>query len=187
MDCGGNIGLFTRHAITRGAQRVIVFEPSAENALCLRRNLEAEIRDGRVLLIEKAVGDREAEVWLDTSNRANPGSWKVSSTSNSHGQLVPVTTLDREVRDLGLLRLDRIKIDVEGFEMEVIKGARSTLARFVPNFAVAVEHPGEDPAEFVSAVRRDVWIESHYDLHCGFHACDEKRRLRPQIVYFVRR
>jgi hypothetical protein len=45
---------------------------------------------------------------------------------------VPVTTLDGLVERLGLARLDFVKIDVEGFETEVLDGAARSFERFRP-------------------------------------------------------
>ncbi len=36
LDCGANVGTFTRKALTAGAERVIAIEPSPRNVYCLR-------------------------------------------------------------------------------------------------------------------------------------------------------
>ena len=187
LDCGGNIGLYTRQALNRGAKLVVAVEPSSENAVCFRRNLAAEIESGKVILLEKALGDTEGELWLDTSNRGNPGSWSVSRIPGSQRHRVALTTVDRIVNDLGLSLLDRIKIDVEGYEVEVVTGARSALARFHPNFVLAAEHANEDVSEMIAALRQIDSVGDRYSFHCGLHRCDDHRRLHPQIIYAIRR
>ena len=187
LDCGANVGIFTRQAVSRGAKLVVAVEPSHENAVCLQRNLASEIDEGKVILVRKALGDQEGELWLDTSNRANPGSWTVSSHASPQGQSVVVTTVDKIVEDLRLPRVDRLKIDVEGFELAALVGAQATLAKWQPSFVVAVEHGNEDAAKVISAIRQIDDLGPRYRFHCGFHRCDEKRRLLPQIVYFAPR
>src|SRR5256885_2849662 len=53
LDCGANVGVFTREALKHGAKRVVAIEPAPENIECLRRNFKQEIADGRVILYEK--------------------------------------------------------------------------------------------------------------------------------------
>jgi len=185
LDCGANVGIFTRNAVSRGAKLVVAVEPSSENALCFRRNLAAAIQSGKVILVEKALAECESELWLDTSNHRNPGSWVVSSSVGEEGQRVAVTTVDKIVQELGLQRVDRLKIDVEGFELKALMGARATLKRFEPKFAVAVEHNNQEVAQVISEISQTVG--DRYRSHCSFYRCDDQRRLHPQMVYFVPR
>ena len=70
-----------------------------------------------------------------------PGGSKVVVQENSPGANVRVTTLDRDIEELRLPAPTFIKIDVEGFELDVLRGAAQTLARERP--AVFVEIHGE--------------------------------------------
>ena len=187
IDCGANIGVFSRQAVRNGTELVIAIEPSRENALCFRRNLAADIASGRVILLETAVGDREGRLWLDTSNTANPGSWSVSANSGMHGHSVEMTTVDRIAGKYRPKRVGMIKIDVEGCELAVIRGAITTLEQHRPSFAVAVEHANEYPADIIPAIGNLQGVRGVYHFRCGFYRCDESRRLVPQIVYFIPR
>ena len=44
------------------------------------------------------------------------------------------------MNEAGLTRLDCVKIDVDGFDLEVLKGARETLLRFDPWLVVELNH-----------------------------------------------
>ena len=55
LDCGANIGVYTRHALSVGARQVIATEPSPELLPLLRRNLAPEIDSGKVILAEKDI------------------------------------------------------------------------------------------------------------------------------------
>ena len=47
LDCGANVGVFTREALADGARSVVSIEPAPDNVECLRRNLAAEITRAR--------------------------------------------------------------------------------------------------------------------------------------------
>ena len=58
LDCGANVGVWTRTALARGAKLVVAFEPAPENIECYRRNYREEIAAGRVILVPKGVWSR---------------------------------------------------------------------------------------------------------------------------------
>src|SRR5579872_1340039 len=55
LDCGANVGVFTREALANGAQLVVAVEPGPENVECLRRNFAPEIAKGTVIVVPKGV------------------------------------------------------------------------------------------------------------------------------------
>ena len=59
LDCGANVGTFTRKALQAGAKLVVAIELEPRNYSCLRRNFEREIRDGRVIVVTKGVWDKD--------------------------------------------------------------------------------------------------------------------------------
>lgn len=116
VDVGGHVGLLARE-MARDFGAVVAFEPVAENAECFRRNVTAE----NVTLHEMALGRAPGRVAILNHN-VNSGCWRASE-----GDGVELRTLD----SFGLSP-DLIKIDVEGFEGEVLLGATETLARSAP-------------------------------------------------------
>ena len=96
------------------------------------------------------------------------------------GATVPVTTVDSIVRDLALLRVDYIKMDVEGSERSALKGMAETLLRFHPRLSIAMEHRFDDPRaipEMVSSVAGD------YRVQWG--PCEDLgNALRPTVIAF---
>src|ERR1700676_306090 len=69
LDCGANIGIFTRTALARGASLVVAIEPSPQTLNAFRRNFDTEIREGRVVVYPKGVWDHDGEMEL-TINEA---------------------------------------------------------------------------------------------------------------------
>ena len=65
-----------------------------------------------------------------------PRSSRNSALPNPVGSYVPVTTLDALTRQIPLDRLDLIKLDIEGSELEALKGATETIRRFNPRFVM---------------------------------------------------
>src|SRR6266699_3485688 len=62
LDCGANIGVFTRKAPSRGAALVVAIEPAPQTLNALRRNFDTEIRQGRVIAYPKGLWDHDAEM-----------------------------------------------------------------------------------------------------------------------------
>jgi FkbM family methyltransferase len=125
IDIGANIGWYTCLAGVRG-KRVLAFEPMPSNLRFLLSNLAHNGLD-RVELYPLGLG---AEPRLLKMYGAGPVASFFSGwhgTAAGHFTLVPVTSLDIVVgsRFSGARAL--IKLDVEGFEYEVLRGAASTL------------------------------------------------------------
>jgi FkbM family methyltransferase len=182
VDCGGYIGDWAKWSLRAGASRVIVFEPAADQRECIRLNLAAELRQGKVVLYEKGVWDREERLYL---NRAvgNPAANAVTNQQGPLGESIELTTLDRVVDELKLDRLDVIKMDIEGSEVRALKGARRTLGRFRPALAVATEHTDDmmkNNRDVIATVRE---IAPFYRVRCG--SCLPGNEIIPEALYFV--
>ena len=59
VDCGANVGVFTRRALDAGAKLVVAIEPAPDNLECLRRNVADGLAAGRVIIVPKGVWDKE--------------------------------------------------------------------------------------------------------------------------------
>lgn len=131
VDIGANVGAVTL-ALAKlvGAQgRVYAIEPGPPNLLRLRANCELNPElTARLEIVAAGAGAEEGELWW-AEESGNPGNALLGS-QGSHR--IPVITLDEFVLKRGMNRLDFIKIDVEGMELEVLKGAEHTLQRFHP-------------------------------------------------------
>lgn len=128
LDIGANIGLHTLTLSRRVGPRgkVISFEPEQHNHELLRENLrlnQVENVDAR----RTAVGERQGTVRM-ALHPYNYGDHRVAGEGGS-GQEVPLTTVDEAVKDIpdGQIRL--VKIDVQGYEQNVLEGMRRTVAR----------------------------------------------------------
>ncbi|HUZ62797.1 MAG TPA: FkbM family methyltransferase [Acetobacteraceae bacterium] len=129
LDVGANVGVYTlllSRLLTEGW--VHAFEPT-ETAGLLRRNLAAQ-RAGNVAVHEVALG-----ACSGTIEEPIYRIWGAPET-----RAYTFITLDDFADAVGLARLDCVKIDVDGFDLEVLKGAAETLARFDPWVIVELNH-----------------------------------------------
>jgi hypothetical protein len=70
----------------------------------------------------------------------------------SEGKEIEVVTLDEFVKENNL-DIGLIKLDVEGYELDVLNGAKETIKRFKPVVSIAVYHRGEDFFEIPRLVK----------------------------------
>ena len=135
IDCGANVGYFSVQAgaLVGKDGRVVAIEANPETYKLLERNLKA---NNFGTAIQCAVTSRGGEVELFV-----PGSWDVYSSLRAdsvveglpnHSYKVKGRKLDELVEELALARVDLIKIDVEGGELDVLNSATKLLARFRP-------------------------------------------------------
>jgi FkbM family methyltransferase len=182
LDCGGNVGTWTRIALDAGAAMIVAFEPAPENIESYRRNFKDEIAAGRVVLVPKGVWNREDTLLLrrDPNNSA-ADTFVMLQDRVADTVQAPLTTIDHALAELKLPRVDYIKMDIEGAEEKAIDGARETIAKFHPRMSVAAEHSQADGRIIPAAVRR-AW--PGYTLTCGPCLETTDGHIRPDILYF---
>jgi FkbM family methyltransferase len=169
LDIGAHVGLhtlmFSRCVGPTG--RVIAIEPSPANAKLLREHL-AWNSCYNVEVIEAAVGDEIGHVnFTFRSDPTDPGAFANSLAYDIGGKssTIRMTTIDALCIDCAP---DLIKIDVEGAELFVLRGARETLDRLAPTLMVAV-HPepmrmmGTTPSELISFLEVHSYEGHHLD------------------------
>jgi FkbM family methyltransferase len=154
LDCGANVGVFTRHALERGARKVIAIDPAPGAIECLRRNFRAEIASGRVLVYPKGVWNKEEMLELTTNPALASTANSVAINRGARGTMVPLTTIDALAGELQLDRVDFIKMDIEGAEAQALEGGRITIGRYHPRMAIALEHRQHDLEGLTDTVHR---------------------------------
>jgi FkbM family methyltransferase len=181
LDCGANVGVYTREALSAGAKLVVAIEPAPGNVECLRRNFADEIGSGTVIVYPKGVWDKDDVLTLnvDPGNSA-ADSFVMHPERAVAGPQVPLTTIDKLVDELKLARVDYIKMDIEGAEQRALAGARNTIERFHPRMALSAYHRPDDPKE-IPAVVFGMW--KGYKMECG-PCADAGTFVRPDVLYF---
>lgn len=140
IDIGANIGLTALAlAALLPAGRVIAVEPSPRTSEALRRTIAANAVGTRIAMEACALGAAPGHAAFHDAEHSAGSHLLVDGTMRAAALArvtVPVTTLDRLVEAHALPRLDFVKIDVEGFETEVLDGGAATIARFRPSFLI---------------------------------------------------
>ena len=122
LDIGANVGTYTVLASGVCKAKTWAFEPDPETVLCLKRNIEINNLQELVTIHELALGATECEVaftvGLDTVNRIAKG--------DQHQRRVHQKPLDSFLSDVGPTFA---KLDVEGYEEEVLRGGQALLGK----------------------------------------------------------
>jgi FkbM family methyltransferase len=137
IDAGAFVGTHSIYfAKFCGCDSVLAFEANAATFALLQRNIAGNKLDSVVRPVHAALGERSGHAELiHEVVLGNTGSSKVQF---GVGEL-PVVALD-ELPDLDQLAL--IKVDVEGAELDVLRGALSVIARHRPLLCIEVHAPG---------------------------------------------
>jgi FkbM family methyltransferase len=128
IDVGANVGLYSALALsTHGFRgRVLALEPHGESRLYLQKTIEAN--GGAAQICELAASDRPGTLTL-YQNPENKGDNRVYADPLLRGgESISADTLDNIGRRYGITSAHFIKIDVQGAEAQVLRGAKELIA-----------------------------------------------------------
>ena len=150
IDVGANLGSVSLYAVNNiGNGVILAIEPVLHNYLCLCFNTFAY---PQIRTLQCAVGDRNDFLKINISKYSGWSSFKNLTFLNNHGnrnreftrqETVPVFTLDYLMKHYQLEKVDWLKIDTEGYEVETLKGGIDLIRRFRPKILLEV-HATED-------------------------------------------
>ena len=148
IDVGGCIAdsaiVFTEY--TSG--KVYTFEPTTQNYDLMLKTIELN-ECKNIIPVKMGLGSKDEKLYINMKNyEKNRGANKITKD-----QLIPenpddyehisITTLDNYVKgkdlDIGL-----IKVDIEGFEQEFLKGAEQTIKKYKPTMLLSIYHNSSD-------------------------------------------
>ncbi|MBN2421491.1 FkbM family methyltransferase [Candidatus Woesearchaeota archaeon] len=130
VDAGAYVGHFAIIAakLVGDSGKVIVFEPDPFNKIELKKNIKANgIKN--IVLIEKGLSNKEGKF-----------NWNIGGVESQIGKgffEIKTTTLDKALKNNK--RIDLIKMDIEGAEIDALEGANSTLNK-TKHCAIASYH-----------------------------------------------
>jgi len=116
IDVGANVGIWSL-PMSKHFKKTVSYEPSKQNIECIKMNIPTGIE-----LREKAVADFSGEAEFHQAGK-NCGDGKLCREGVKSSYKVPVVKLDEE----NLTEVDMVKIDTQGWELEVLKGMKSII------------------------------------------------------------
>jgi FkbM family methyltransferase len=141
LDIGAADGIYAvLAAAANPSARVLAFEPGEAAAAMCRTNfaLNAPLTNG-VELHAMALGERDTEATLYVAGETGgTSSLNACFRRDRHEQRVTVRSGDALLRELGIERVDLIKIDTESTEPDVLRGLRATIERSHPDIICEV-------------------------------------------------
>ncbi len=170
-DLGANIGYYALLAAKCVGPngRVYAFEPAPDNYRLLVENIRLNQYGSYVIPVKKAVGasSGEVELFLSPDNRGDHRTYhgNIFSHDSSRQHIrVPSISLDDFFSDEAI-RLDVIKMDIQGYEFSALKGMQRVLARCRKLFLLTEVWPkglseaGSSTAEYVQSL-----LDNEFDL-----------------------
>lgn len=135
IDIGANIGLHTlRSALLTGEKgKVIAIEPSTWAIKKLERNLELNQNLSKIIEIRHNALGESVEQSISLGFQS---SYRLNGKNKIYSEVVDVLTLDSIVEQNSQHSVDFIKIDVDGHELHILRGAKQLLLNSKPVLVV---------------------------------------------------
>ena len=142
LDVGAAEGLFALSVINK-CKQVILIEPNDYFVRALRLTFQSFM--DKVTIHHVAVGNREGEIAFDQDSLSGKVDGSIAS-----GPLKKITTIDKLLADV---RITYLKADLEGYEMEMLKGAKTTIQKNRPKIAITSYHTENVATELIREVK----------------------------------
>jgi len=134
------------------------FEPNPDSYEALKKNTK---HINRICCINKGLGIENGEATLKKC-LSNPRTTNIKVGKNiDKGSIVKISSIDSFV-DKENITPDLIKLDIEGMELEALKGAEQTIREFQPDLIVALYHKGTD------LINIPLWLMKNFEFYKFF-------------------
>jgi FkbM family methyltransferase len=139
LDIGAHVGCFSvfMALLVGPAGRVEAIEPMPANLALLEKNVAQNSLESVVEIHAACCAAREGGVFLNLG----PSSFESSLSHDFGNGTIPVPALTVDGLALKNGRLDFLKLDVEGAELDVLQGAETALAKFRPTLIIELHPP----------------------------------------------
>ena len=133
VDVGANFGIYTLPAskIVGETGRVLAFEPSAQSFPLLANNIALNgLTNVRAFPV--ALAQKKGRAWLHRGPNPSLNSLGKDPSWKEDGEEIATESLDQVLHQVGIDRVDVIKMDVQGAEELVLRGASNVLTSVHP-------------------------------------------------------
>jgi FkbM family methyltransferase len=123
---------------SKGAEKIYAFEPDPINFKELSENIKRNNTQGKIIPVKTMLSDSNGNCNFYSTSSG-------SSVALSKGNIaVEMVTLDSFIESQRVKRVNFIKLDTEGAELEILRGSIHTIKNFKPKLAISVYHKPED-------------------------------------------
>lgn len=138
VDGGAYVGAFALAAakLVGNKGTVVAFEPDSLSSERLIQNMKLNVLHN-IVVIKKGLWSSSSHMKFSDDHSAGSS---ILIDDSENGTTIETTTLDAEIERQHLAALDFIKFDIEGAELEAVKGCEKTMKKFKPDFAIASYH-----------------------------------------------
>ena len=174
LDIGANIGydtvLFADKVGKKG--KIIAIEPDPVNFEILQKNIK-ENKLKNVVVVQAAIGseNKKMEIYESDENYGDHRMWKEKGRKSVE---VFCRKLDDLLKELDYQKIDFIKIDVQGFEAEVIEGGKEIIEKnkpiiFFEYWPWGIKNAGSEIKEMMGFFReiykKIFWVDEYIQIH----------------------
>jgi FkbM family methyltransferase len=141
IDAGANVGILSLYfsKLVGDLGKVYSFEPDSHNIAEISKNIELNPTTQKNIIIQNQL------LWntntlVDFQESGTVGSSAVWFSGEENIVKKQAVTIDSWVNDSKLDRLDYVKMDIEGAEIQALEGCVETIKKYQPKFAIASYH-----------------------------------------------
>jgi FkbM family methyltransferase len=187
IDIGGHIGL---HAVVFSKLafngKVYVFEPAPNSYAIIKNTIKINKLEDRILLFKEAVSDKKGNTvfYINDSPLADNANSLVQYRTDKKLLKVdvPLISIDEFIAEKNIPKIDFIKIDAEGAELDVLKGAVKCLADLKPKMTLglhpsAIKEKGDSLAEIFDILHKHNYSVKLHDKEMDKEAFCEQTDL----------
>jgi len=183
FDVGANCGYFTSlfSKLVSFYGEVHAFEPVPETYSLLSKNT---LKMNNVRPNNLAIGESRGKAIISYDlNDSEKATLIHSSTSKEKHAEVNVISLDDYVQENNIRKIDFVKCDVEGFELNALKGMKKTLAMHVPQLSIEVTLKDHQKLELINLLE-NLGYNKFRKIDRGFPYYEPKKETEQKEDYF---
>lgn len=140
IDGGAYVGQAAIPFLEYNPSKIYCFEPVSNNHNVLIKHIENNKASGTIIPVKKGLGNTPGNAAISISGNSSA----ITQAGDKDTEQIQIETIDNFVRQNNVTDIGLIKLDVEGFEMNVIQGALETIKAHKPVLIISVYHRPDD-------------------------------------------
>lgn len=147
LDIGANVGSHTVYwALERNAKKIYSFEPFSDTFNILKMNIELNSLENRVEIFNIGLSDESCCTSVNSYNESNIGGTSFKKSERGNYIFKPLDIFDIKEK------IDLIKIDVEGAEVDVLNGGKNTIVKNKPVIVIETFTHKDEVDKFMKSI-----------------------------------